>query len=459
MRYFRPFHYLIELRFILPLVLGVMLMLWVLNLVQNPRLNLATLTLILSSLGLGGLIFYILKQNWLLDEQQARFEASVDNINIGFIVTSTSGEVISINPAARRILFSDGATSSPAILRNTLLGRDVSSRSCKLSNLVNQFKGVLDLEFQLRKCLVERKTIAIDNILFHGLDLHIFITPIVVLEDNDLGLDFIGSVILIEDRTNQKIVERSKDEFFSIASHELKTPLGVIRSNAQMIKQYFGNKIADKAVLEMVDDIHHSAINLIGIVNDFLDLSRLEQGKIQYTKTQFDIVSVIEQCIGELAGMAAAKNLFLIFQKPISRLSLAESDPDKTKQVLLNLISNAIKYTAQGEIKIEVIQEGNMLKILVTDTGQGLAPESQKLLFRKFQAATKNILTRDSSLRSTGIGLYISRLLVEGMGGEIRLEKSIVNIGSTFSFTVPIAKEITKPTNLFPQGYPANFLQ
>jgi signal transduction histidine kinase len=456
------FHHFKELNLILPIVLVVFAILWVMNLVSSPALDEATLTLGVATLGLFGLVIYLIKQNRFLDEQQARFEASIDNINIGFVVTDTHGEVVSINPAAKRILFTDGATSSPSILRNTSLNRGVSGRrSCKLSDLTERLKGSVDLEFQLKKCLVERKTISIDNVPFHDLSLHLFITPIVVLEDNDLGLDFIGAVILVEDRTNQKIVERSKDEFFSIASHELKTPLGVIRSNAQMIKSYFGPKIADKAVLEMVDDIYLSAINLIGIVNDFLDLSRLEQGRIQYVKQAFDLVGVVDLCIAELSGMATEKGLFLIFQKPLSHLPMVEADPDKAKQVTLNLISNAIKYTEHGEIRIEVVQEGNMLKLLVSDTGQGIAQEQQKLLFRKFQAATKNPLTRDTSLRSTGLGLYISKMMVEGMGGEIKLEKSAVNIGSTFSFTLPIAKETVQSLPVSPSnpGYPANFLQ
>ncbi len=457
------FHNSKELNLIVPILVVVVCLIWILNYYFGVTFDHTGTSLIILTLVVVVLIICLLRQNRALDIQQARFEASVNNINLGFITTNTSAEVVSINPAAKRLLFSDGQTASPAILRNNMSHHGpVFSQTPRLSDLANKLKGVIDLEFQLKKCLLERKTVAIDNVQFNDLFLHIFITPTVILEDDNLGLDLIGAVILIEDRTNQKIADKSRDEFFSIASHELKTPLSVIRSNAQMIKQYFGERIADRSILEMVDDIYSSAVNLIGIVNDFLDVSRLEQGKISYQKQNFDLVPVIEQSLAELLNLASSKKIFLAFQKPVTAMPFVYADPEKAKQVIINLVSNGIKYTDSGQVKLEVVADSEMVKILVEDTGKGISAENQKLLFRKFQSASKNILTRDSSQRSTGLGLYIARLLVQGMEGEIKLEHSEVGKGSVFSFTLPVAKqeqEAPKVAPPVPTKYPANFLQ
>ena len=115
------------------------------------------------------------------------------------------------------------------------------------------------------------------------------------------------------------------------------------------------------------------------------------------------------------------------------------TDADRVKQVIYNFIGNAMKFTTHGSITISSEVKGRQLKVLITDTGSGIPLDRQHLLFHKFQQASNNILTRDTT-RGTGLGLYISKLLVEKMHGKIRLEHSEEGKGSTFSFTLPLAK-------------------
>jgi CheY-like chemotaxis protein len=255
------------------------------------------------------------------------------------------------------------------------------------------------------------------------------------------GTTSIGTVILLADITDAKVAERSKDEFFSIASHELRTPLTAIKGNASMILDYYKDKLKDPSLREMVEDVHTSSVRLIEIVNDFLDTSRLEQGKIQFKFQSFALDKVIEQVSYEMGAVLKQKDLKLTVDKAslnLGELPLIFADPDRTKQVIYNLVGNAAKFTEKGGITIRAHKEGPNMRVLVTDTGRGIPLEGQRLLFRKFQQAGSSLLTRDTT-RGTGLGLYISKLLVEGMGGKIGLEDSEPGRGTTFFFTLPLA--------------------
>jgi signal transduction histidine kinase len=205
-----------------------------------------------------------------------------------------------------------------------------------------------------------------------------------------------------------------------------------------MIEQYFGVELAAKPDLkEMIEDIHASSVRLIQIVNDFLNVSRLEQGKMEYKIENFDLPELIDKKITEVNSIAVPKGIAVQFERPTVAYPSAYGDKDRVGEVLLNLLGNGIKYSDKGAITVQIFLLQGFLKVSVTDTGKGIAPEQQNLLFRKFQQTGKSLLTRDTT-QATGLGLYISKLMTEQMGGQIFLEKSAPNVGSTFSFTVPI---------------------
>lgn len=257
----------------------------------------------------------------------------------------------------------------------------------------------------------------------------------------------IGTIVLTADITEAKVLERSKDEFFSIASHELRTPLTAIKGNASMMLDYYKDAMKDEGLKEMAQDIHTSSIRLIEIVNDFLDLSRLEQGKIKYKLQPVALDKIIEQVAYELGPVLKQKHTSLKIGESIGQLGampLVQVDPDRIKQVLYNLVGNAAKFTEEGTITITAHRQSGFMKVTVTDTGLGITLEGRKLLFRKFQQAGSSLLTRDTT-RGTGLGLYISKLIIEGMHGQIGLENSTPGEGSAFFFTVPLAVEGDKP--------------
>jgi len=367
----------------------------------------------------------------LLKEREIEFETSINSLSVGFIVLDPKLNVVNINSSAKRLLcFAESGSTKSGIFLDPLAVK----LECKLDDIERQLEGSFKIREQLKASISQVKPI--DNeFAFRDLFLHILISPIVTLDGDKIRI--VGAVALIEDITQKKILERSRDEFFSIASHELRTPLTSIRGNTSLIKDYYQKILAkDKNLNEMVDDIYSSSVRLIEIVNDFLDTSRLEQGRMKFEIKDFEAETFVEDVMKELKPISQERSIYLKMTQTDPKLKV-KADRDKAKQVLVNLVGNSLKFTDKGGVTI-ALSEGNggVVKFSVTDTGKGIEEANQKLLFRKFQQAGSNILTRDAT-RGTGLGLYISKLIVEGMGGSIWLESSIPGKGSTFSFTLP----------------------
>jgi signal transduction histidine kinase len=246
-----------------------------------------------------------------------------------------------------------------------------------------------------------------------------------------------SAVVVFEDITKERELERSREEFFSIASHELRTPLTAIRGNASAIKDYLWGDIKSDDAKDMINDMYESAIRLIDIVNDFLDTSRLEQKRMKFTFTSIDLAEIAHSVIKEYQAAGSQQKTLLEVREPEHALPLILADSNRTKQILINLVGNALKFTNEGKVTISFEIEGKTIKTFVQDTGQGMGQDAQKRLFKKFEQSGDTVLTRDS-VRGTGLGLYISKLIVEQMHGNITLESSQVGVGTVFSFSLPI---------------------
>lgn len=357
-----------------------------------------------------------ISQGWFeLQAEKARLTASIASISLGFILTDTNEHIVMINPASARIL-------------------ELHEEAKQFSQIESILKNSCDLHMLHLECESERRTIEVQDVIFGNKYLRIFLAPI--LSSAKGAEELIGTVILLEDTTEAKVMDRSKDEFFSIASHELRTPLTSIRGNTSMILDYYKDQLQDQDLVEMLKDINASSIRLIGIVNDFLNVSRLEQKKMEFKKEAFDLIFTINQVFQELQGMVVPGVELKVENGVGIETPKALADPDKTKEVLINLIGNALKFTEKGEVVVSIFAENSHLKVFVRDTGRGITPQYQSLLFRKFQQAGESLFTRDTT-KGTGLGLYISKLMVEGMGGQIWLERSESGRGSVFGFTLP----------------------
>lgn len=247
---------------------------------------------------------------------------------------------------------------------------------------------------------------------------------------------FTTAVVVFEDITAERNLEHTRDEFFAIASHELRTPLTAIRGNASMMLEYYADAIQQPDVKDMIHDIHESSVRLIAIVNDFLDMSRLEQHRMKFEITSFDVVALAESVVEEYEAASTMQGVPLMLMRPSSALPEVYADQNRVKQVLINLVGNALKFTKQGSVSISFVPEHSRVKVLVSDTGDGMTEDAKQKLFHKFEQTGPDPLTRDS-VHGTGLGLYISKLLMRYMDGDIQLESSEVGKGTVFSFSIP----------------------
>ncbi len=228
-----------------------------------------------------------------------------------------------------------------------------------------------------------------------------------------------------------KQVNQMKDEFISMVSHELRTPLTAIRGYADMLK----DTEVDEEQEEYADNIDIQSKRLNNLIEDILDTSRIEQGKLSLDQEPFDPEDAIKETVDSLQYNAKQKDLKLFVEKEECKLIIA--DEDRLKQILTNLVGNSIKYTEEGEVKVNISTDEEYLVIKVIDTGIGMTAEQQKGLFKKFYRVKS---AETDSITGTGLGLWITRKLIEMMNGEISVE-SIKGKGTHVIFKLPLSKE------------------
>ena len=358
-----------------------------------------------------------------LSQAKAKLDSSIENLPLGFLMVDIEEKVIVTNSLTNAIL-------------------DSKEEKKNLASLKEILKPHLDLKKYIQNCDKERKRLNFSDIEINSKIYQFLLSPILTSEPQ---VSCIGVVILIQDITEAKILDRSKDEFFSIASHELRTPLTAIRGNTSMILEYYADAIKDPELKAMIDDVHESSIRLINIVNDFLNIGRLEQGKMVYDIKEVNLEKIIPETIKEYDVTGSRKKIGIEYLHPPSPLPQVLADVDKVRQVLINLLGNALKFTDKGGVKISTEVVDKFVKVIVTDTGRGIPHSQQNLLFHKFQQASSSLFTRDT-VGGTGLGLYISKMMIQDMMGELKLEHSETGKGSAFSFTLPTTvtkKDIT----------------
>jgi signal transduction histidine kinase len=358
----------------------------------------------------------VLERTQELSAEKARLLASINSIPFGFLIADKSNRIVLRNKIMSDMFVLDDTKD--------LYLRDIAQRVGTDTNLESYVESC-----EKEGAVCEMKEIVLGTKVLRGI-----VAPVHAQEKSEV----IGFVFMLEDITEAKVLERSRDEFFAVASHELRTPLTAIRGNTDMILDTYADKMTDPEVREMLSDISEASIRLIGIVNDFLDVSRLEQGTVTLENSAFDLQDVIEKVIKTEHTGAVEKKLAVTFDRAHSVPVKVFADKDKVEQILFNLVGNSVKFTASGSVTVSTETEGALVRVRVSDTGPGISALNENLLFRKFQPAGDQVLARDVT-KSTGLGLYISRLLITKMGGTIGLEKSIVGEGSVFFFTLPTA--------------------
>lgn len=240
-------------------------------------------------------------------------------------------------------------------------------------------------------------------------------------------------VVSLSDITDEIVLDRKKDEFISIASHELKTPVTIIKTNLWMFEHTLKGAL-NESQARLLSETDEGIKRLSKIVSNLLDISRIEQGRLVIEKEKINLEDLIEDVLKSYKDLINKKMLKLLYTKT-GVVNEIYSDRDKIVEILDNLISNSIKYTKRGHIRIRLSSKRKYIKISVSDTGLGIAKKDYSRLFQKFGRGTAG-LKQQVLGASTGLGLYISKRMVEELGGKIGFSSDIGK-GSTFWFTIP----------------------
>ena len=244
---------------------------------------------------------------------------------------------------------------------------------------------------------------------------------------------------LLAAKEHAEVVSRHRIDFLSAMSHDIRTPLaGVIG----MLKFALRDQSVRGPTQEYLRIGLHNGVSLLTILNDILDFSKIDAGKLTLESVDFDLLALIDDAAGIVQGQADAKSLLLRRDLALDLPRYVRADPTRLRQILINLLGNAIKFTANGEVALQVrCVHGGQIEFIISDTGAGIDAETLPRLFDKFEQADHSTTRRYGG---TGLGLAICKQLVELMGGRIGVE-SRPGIGSRFHFTLPLAEGVAPP--------------
>jgi PAS domain S-box-containing protein len=235
-----------------------------------------------------------------------------------------------------------------------------------------------------------------------------------------------------------EMASHAKSQFLATMSHEIRTPMNAIVGMADLLRE----TPLTREQLEYVGIFRRAGMTLLNLINDLLDLSKMEAGRLALEETDFDLRDVIDKTTEMMALQAQEKGLELACSVASDVVPTVIGDPHRLRQIFMNLLSNAIKFTDQGRVDLRVMndpdaQEPDVLRFIVSDTGIGIPPEKQERIFEQFAQADSSVTRKYGG---TGLGLSICKQLVELMGGRLLVE-SQPGRGSVFSFTAQLTKQ------------------
>ncbi len=364
-----------------------------------------------------------------LEIEQLKSEILLKSIGDGVLVTDLSGEIQLFNPPAAAITGWD---------ENEATGIDYTQVMPLEDEEGNELKGGEDPFHQVitTKQSVRRKDIVLLNRQQKKLHLSLTVAPIFASADT-----VTGTIAVFSDISQEKRAEREQNEFISTASHEMRTPVAAIEGFLSLAMNPQVSTV-DENAKKYIQKAHESTQHLGKLFKDLLSITKLEDNKLSSQPEPFELGKVVKTAIDELQFKAEQKNLKLKLkshsgiatgQNGIMPLFYVNADPERIREVFINLVDNAIKFTPEGEVNISINGDDKEVTIGIHDQGIGIPEDEVDHLFQKFYRVD-NTETRE--IGGTGLGLYLSRTIIEMYNGKIWVE-SEEGKGSSFYFSLP----------------------
>lgn len=252
-----------------------------------------------------------------------------------------------------------------------------------------------------------------------------------------LGTKTIGAVGVFRDVTEEIETSRAKTEFVAIASHQLRTPLGITKWYLEALKQDDYLKKAPDEFRTYIEELYKNNERVLALVRNLLSVSRIDQGQIKDTPKATDVVRLVKDIMIEMSIAAKEKGITLLLTTKPDHIPLMHIDPLRLHEAIENIVINAIDYNVpSGKVNVRIMYTGKNLRIIVRDTGMGMSAKDQERLFTKFFRSAESSEHRAGG---SGLGLYVVKSYVERWGGRIIIE-SKVGKGSTFTIDLPFKK-------------------
>ncbi len=373
---------------------------------------------------LGGVIGWLKQTIDKLIEKEAderrRLQTIIQQLPVGIVITDNQGRVQHSNKQLESILGiklqKDLVAGRDIIIPVKHNGKEINASQTPLAYTLATGKPITDKEYVIQRSDSKKVHMNINTSLIHGQRGRV-----------------IAAAAIVNDITQQKELESRKDDFVNMASHELKTPVTSLKLYSSLLKKHL-EKLQDEKGIKTIISINQQTERLQDLINDLLDVSRLQTGKLMFTKENFRLDLVIRETI---AGLKAASKKQEIKYKGTGAVAIF-GDKFRIYQVLTNLLTNAMKYSPEHEkIIVQIRKEDKKVIVSVQDFGIGIAKDQQKKVFDRLYQVTE---PKEKTFPGLGMGLYISKEIIKRHRGTIWVE-SEKGKGSTFYFSLPLSKK------------------
>lgn len=355
----------------------------------------------------------VTKLQSILQSEKGKLSSIIYSLTDAVVMVGMNNQVVVSNPAVKEFL--------------GILG----SKTVTMFDIVDALAGKVDIRTKIEQAIMQHEPVEISEVVMHDKVAEVTITPVRSPQGEQLG-----AAVVFHDITTEKDLEKVRQDFTAMMVHELRAPLTAVKWTSQTLGKEAKpeDQIPAKKVKDAAKTIESASENMLELVNDLLDVAKIESGKFDLNLQEYDLMAIIGEQVKMFEPQAQIKHLPINILGP--EKCMVKCDRVRISQVIENLLSNAIKYSDSGKIDVdlEVDSQKRVVRVAIKDSGVGVSKEDLSQLFSKF----KQLKGSDNARKGTGLGLVVTKGIIEAHGGQIWAESPGENMGSTFYFSLPL---------------------